>query len=167
MVLGFWTDSTRIATFMFGDEVSGRNFSFLPGVDGAHHPISHHDHDPSKLEQYRKINIWHIQQYAYMLQKMRSIREGEGTLLDHSMVLFGAGMRDGNEHNPENVPIVLAGRAGGRLATGRHLVYPKKTPLCNLYHSMLTYVGAPVNQFGDSGGPLKGLEDPSFKGLRT
>lgn len=165
MVLGFWTDTTRVATFMFGNEVSGRNFSFLPGVSGSHHEISHHQDEKEKLAQYEKINLWHVQQYAYMLERMRAFREGEGTLLDNSMVLFGGGMRDGNAHSPYNLPIVLGGRGGGSLATGRHLIYEPKTPLCNLYRGMLTRMGAPVPTLGDSVGELPGLSDPGYNGL--
>jgi uncharacterized protein DUF1552 len=165
MVLAFWTDATRVATFMFGNEVSGKNFSFLPGVSGGHHQISHHENDKAKLEEYQKINLWHVQQYAYMLERMRAIKEGDGTLLDNAMVMFASGMKDGNAHSPFNLPVVLAGRAGGALATGRHLVYEKKTPLCNLYRSMLVCMGTPVSAFGDSTGELPGLADPSFKGV--
>jgi Protein of unknown function (DUF1552) len=164
MVLAFWSDSTRISTFMFANAVSGKNFSFLVGVKGGHHEISHHDNKEEKLEQYRRINIWHMNQVAYMLEKMQSIKEGEGTLLDNSMVMFGAGMRDGNEHNPHNLPILLAGRGGGTVSPGRHLVYEKNTPLCNLYRSMLTRMGTPVESFSDSTGELPGLNDPAFKG---
>jgi len=164
MVLAFWSDSTRVSTFMFGNAVSGKNFSFLEGVGGGHHEISHHENKAEKLEQYKRINAWHLAQYAYMLEKMKSIREGEGNLLDNSMVLLGAGMRDGNAHSPKNLPIVLAGRAGGTLATGRHLVYEKGTPLTNLYRSMLARVGAPADQFADSTGELPGLNDASFSG---
>jgi len=162
MVLAFWTDSTRISTFMFGNAVSGKNFSFLPGVSGGHHQISHHENDKAKLEEYKKINIWHIQQYAYMLDRMKKIKEGESNLLDNSMIMLGAGMRDGNSHNPHNLPIVLAGRGGGSIKPGRHIAYAKKTPLCNLYRSMLSKVGAPVQAFGDSTGELKGLDDATF-----
>lgn len=165
MVLAFWTDATRVATFMFGNEVSGKNFAFLPGVSGGHHHISHHENDTAKLEEYKKINLWHIEQYAYMLQRMHAIREGDGTLLDNAMVLFGSGMKDGNAHSPHNLPILLAGRGGGTIATGRHLVYEKKTPLCNLYRSMLTRMGTTVPAFGDSTGELPGLSDPTFKGV--
>ena len=164
MVLAFWSDSTRISTFMFGNAVSGKNFSFLKGVQGGHHEISHHENKPAKLEQYKLINTWHVTQLAYMLEKMNSIKEGERTLLENSMVLFGAGMRDGNAHNPHNLPLVLAGRGGGTLATGRHLVYEKNTPLCNLYRSMLVRMGTPVESFSDSTGELPGLNDPSFQG---
>jgi hypothetical protein len=165
IVLAFWTDSTRAATFMFGNEVSGKNFSFLPGVSGGHHQTSHHENDKAKLEEYKRINIWHLQQYAYMLERMKAIKEGEGTLLDNSMVLFGSGMKDGNAHSPQNLPLVLAGRAGNTLATGRHLIYEKKTPLCNLYVGLLKRMGTPVEHFGDSTAELPGLSDPNFKGM--
>ena len=158
MVLAFQTDTTRIATFMFANAVSGKNFSFLEGVSGGHHQISHHENNPAKMEEYRRIGTWHVAQYAYMLEKLKAIKEGEGTLPDHSMIVFGAGIRDGNAHSPVNLPIVLAGKAGGTLATGRHLVFEKKTPLCNLYRSMLKRMGCPVDSFGDSKGELPGLE---------
>lgn len=165
MVLAFWTDSTRVATFMFGNEVSGKNFSFLPGVGGGHHQISHHENDAAKLEQYQKINVWHLEQYAYLLTRLKSIPEGNGTLLDNAMVLFGSGMKDGNAHSPYNLPIVLGGRGGSTLATGRHLVYDKKTPLCNLYRALLPRLGVPVAAFGDSSGELAGLSDAAFAGM--
>ncbi|MFN3651494.1 MAG: DUF1552 domain-containing protein [Armatimonadota bacterium] len=165
MVLAFWTDSTRVSTFMFGNEVSGKNFSFLEGVSGGHHQISHHENDAAKMEEYRRINVWHLQQYAYMVERMKSIRDGEGTLLDNSMVMFAGGMRDGNAHSPFNLPIVLAGRGGGTLATGRHLAFEKKTPLCNLYVGMLNRLGTPVERFGDSTAELPGLSDPAYRGV--
>ncbi len=157
MILAFWTDSTRVASFMFANDVSARNFSqIVDGVHGAHHEISHHKNDADKIEQYRLINRWHVQQFARMLERMRSIREGEGTLLDHSMVLFGSSMSDGNRHDPANLPIVLAGRGGG-LRPGQHVASPQGTPLCNLYVSMLDRIGVPTEKFGDSTGPLAGI----------
>jgi hypothetical protein len=167
IALAFWTDSTRVATFMFGNEVSGKNFSFLPGVGGSHHEISHHENKPEKLEQYRKINVWHVEQYAYLLNRLRSIREGDSTLLDASMVLFGSGMHDGNAHDPHDLPLLLAGRGGGTLATGRHLVYGKDTPFSNLHRALLARMGADVPGFGDSTGVLPGLDDPAYKGVAT
>ncbi len=165
MALGFWSDSTRVSTFMFGNSVSGRNFSFLDGVKGGHHQISHHENDVAKLEEYKRINAWHVAQYAYFLERLRSLKEGASNVLDNSMILFGAGMRDGNAHSPRNLPIILAGKAGGTLATGRHLTYEKNTPLCNLYVGMLNRICAPVDRFADSTGELKGLSDPEFKGV--
>jgi hypothetical protein len=164
MVLAFWSDATRVSTFMFGNAVSGRNFSFLDGVHGSHHEISHHKEDPDQLRQYLLINQWHTAQYAYMLDRMRQIPEGDGTLLDHSMILYGAGMRDGNSHNPHNLPLVLGGSAGGTISPGRHIMYDKQTPLCDLYLAMLQRVGANVPHFGDSLDPVPGLEDAGYVG---
>lgn len=165
MVLAFQTDSTRVSTFMFGNAVSGRNFSFLEGVSGGHHQISHHQNEAEKLAQYRRINEWHLTQYAYMIERMKGIREGDGTLLDNSMLLFGAGMHDGNAHDPHNLPIVLAGRGGGTLATGRSLLYERNTPLTNLYVGLLKRLGTPVDRYSDSTGELPGLSDPNYTGL--
>jgi hypothetical protein len=157
MVLAFWSDSTRVSTFMFGNSVSWRNFSFLPGVKQGHHETSHHEHNAEKLEQYRIISTWFTTQYAYMLSKMKSIKEGNGNLLDNSMVMLGSGLRDGNSHNPHNLPIVLAGKAGGTLNPGRHLTYPKDSQLCNLYLSMIRRMGVQAERFGDSTGELPKL----------
>jgi hypothetical protein len=165
VALAFWTDATRLATFMFGNAVSSRSFAFLGEGFGGHHQTSHHEKKEDKLAQYQRINTWHLEHYAYLLGKLKSIKEGDGTLLDHSMIVFGAGMRDGNAHNPRNLPIVVAGRGGGTLATGRHLTYEKNTPLANLWQGLLNRVGAPVERFADSTGELPGLSDPSFTGI--
>lgn len=157
IALGFQTDTTRVATFMFGNEVSNQNFSFVEGVNGAHHSISHHQKDADKLRQYQLINRWHVEQYGYLLRKLKGMREGEGTVLDNSMVLFGSGLRDGDSHNPHNLPLVLGGRGGGRIDVGQHRVYSTDTPLANLYVSMLDAFGAPVERFADSTGPLPGV----------
>src|SRR6185503_16855389 len=138
MVLGFWTDSTRLSTFMFANDVSGKNFSkLIPGVRGGHHEFSHHQNKAEKYEPYSKINRWHNEQLVYFLDKLKAIKEGDKTLLDNSMILFGSSFSDGNRHDPNNLPIVLAGRAGGKIQTGRHIKCAKNTPLCNLYVSML------------------------------
>src|SRR5207237_6452124 len=100
--------------------------------------------------QYQLINRWHVAQYAYLLRRLRDIKEGDSTLLDNSIVLFGSGLRDGNVHSPVNLPIVLGGRGGGRIATGQHIVYPEHSPLSNLYFSMLYASGARVGRFADS-----------------
>lgn len=150
MVLAFWSDTTRISTFMFGNAVSNRNFSFLDGVSGGHHSISHHKGNGKQLDQYGKIARWHVDQYGYMLRRMKEIKEGSGTLLDNSMVLFGSGIRDGNSHNPRNIPTVLAGKAGGTLKTGRHLRYEKNTSFSQLHYGILKRMGTPVKQIGDA-----------------
>ena len=157
MALALQSDTTRLITFMFGNAVSNRNFSFLDGVKGSHHNISHHQKNAEKLEMYSKINRWHVDQYAYLLRKLRGMKEGDGTVLDNSMILLGAGLRDGDSHSPRNLPIVLAGRGGGRLATGRHIVYPKDSQLSNLYATMLDVFGTPVERFADSTGRLNEL----------
>lgn len=157
IALAFQSDTTRISTFMFGNAVSGQNFRFLEGVTNTHHETSHHTKDPEKLKQYHLINRWHIEQYAYLLRKLKGMKEGEGTVLDNSMILFGSALSDGNSHNPHKLPLVLGGRGGGRIATGQHLVFPEDTPAANLYVSMLDAFGTPVERFADSTGPLAGV----------
>ena len=154
MVLAFQMNRTRIATFMFGNSVSGMNFSFLDGVKSGFHQCSHHSENTAKLEEYRRINCFHMEMFGRMLKKMKAIKEGNRTLLDNSMILCGSSLRDGNKHSPVNLPIILAGKAGGQLPTGQHLVFPQHTPLCKLYVSMLQAMGLKdVRKFsdGDSG----------------
>ena len=157
LILAFWTDSTRIATFMLGDAQSSQDYSFLPGVRGNFHGLSHHRNIVSTREQYEKIINWHTEQLAYFLHKMRGLKEGNGTLLDHSMILLGASLKDGNRHDPENLPILVAGRGKGTLRPGRRVRAPEKTPLCNLHLAMLRRMGIKEESFGDSTGPLQGL----------
>lgn len=152
MVLAFQTDSTRVCSLMFANDVSGRNFSFVDGVSGSHHELSHHENKQEKIEQYQRINRWHVEQFATMLRKLKSIPEGTGTLLDNCMVLFGSSMSDGNRHDPDNLPILLGGRAGGTIDSGQHL--QADVPLCNLYLSMLDRMGIEAESFGDSTAPL-------------
>ncbi len=155
MALAFWTDATRISTFMFANDVSGKNFGqLIPGTSGSHHEFSHHQNKPEKYVPYSKINRWHAAQLAYFLDKLASIREGERTLLDHSLIMFGSSMSDGNRHDPSNLPVLLAGHGGGAIAGGRHIASPKGTPLCNLYVSMLERMGTPTESFGDSNGSI-------------
>lgn len=156
IVLAFRTDSTRLSTFMFANDVSNKNFSLLiPGVKGGHHELSHHQRQESKYEAYSRINRWHVEQFAYMVRKMKAVREGEGTLLDHVMVMMGSSLSDGDRHDPNNLPILLAGRGGGTVGSGRHLAHLKNTPLCNLYVAMLERMGLAVERFGDSTGALE------------
>lgn len=156
MVLAFQTDSTRIATMMFANAGDNKNYRKI-GVPDGHHDLSHHGDNAEKLEKLSKINRFQIQQLSYLLQKMKSIREGERTLLDNSMIVYGSGISDGNRHNHDNLPILLAGSAGGTIDTGRHLRYDLETPVCNLFMSMLDRMGADVPYIGDSTGRLPGL----------
>ncbi len=157
IALGFQSDATRISTMMFGNAVSGVNFRFLDGITDIHHEISHHSKDPEKLRQYAVINKWHVEQYAYLLRKLQSMKEGDRTVLDNSMILFGSALSDGNAHDPHRLPLVLAGKGGGRIATGQHLVYSEDSPCANLYVSMLDAFGTPVERFADSTGALAGV----------
>lgn len=154
MALAFWSDATRVISYMFGNAASGRNFSFLPGVQGSHHQISHHQNLPGALEEYRKINEYYVSLYAYFLEKLRCIPDGESNLLDNSMILFTSGLRDGNSHSPRNLPVIVGGRAGGKLKTGQNLQFPKETPLANLYLSMAHVMDMRMSDFADSTGEL-------------
>lgn len=157
MVLAFQTDSTRVCSFMFANDVSGRNFSFLDEVKGGHHELSHHENNEDKIKQYQKINRWHVEQFARMIGKMKAIKEGESNLLDNSMIMFGSSFSDGNRHDPDNLPILLAGRGGGTIKPGRHLAAEGQVPVCNLYLSMLRRNGIELESFGDSSGEIPDL----------
>ena len=158
MHLAFWSDSTRISTFMFGHAVSGRNFSFLEGVNGGHHEISHHKNDPNQLDQYQRINTWHTRQFAYLVEKMKSTPEGSSNLLDNSLLLFGSGLRDGNSHSPHNIPLVLAGSGRGQVNQGRHVEYDRGTPFSNLLLAIHNIVSPnKITKFADSSNSLRRL----------
>jgi len=157
IALAFQSDTTRISTFMFGNAVSNVNFSWLEGVSGSHHDMSHHSNDADKLRQYQLINKWYVAQYAYLLGKLRDAKEGDSNVLDNSAIVFASALSDGNSHNMHNLPIVIAGKAGGRLAAGQSLMCGSDTPLSNLWLSVLTAIGTPVERFADSTGPLPGV----------
>lgn len=156
MILAFQVDLTRISTFMFANEGSNRNYRNI-GISDGHHDISHHGKQAEKLEKKRQIDRFHVEQLAYILNRMRSIREVEGTLLDNTMLLYGGGIGDGDRHNHDDLPILLAGRGAGKLKPGRHVRFRQGTPLNNLFLSMLDKVGVDVEQLGDSTGKLQGL----------
>ncbi len=156
LVLAFRTDSTRIATFMVGRDGSDRTYRWLDLREG-HHTVSHHGNATDKILGIRKIDLYHIQQLAWFLEKLKSIPEGNGNLLDNSMILIGSGISDGDRHNHDDLPVLLAGRAAGALPGNRHLLYPRNTPMCNLYVQMLNLMGAKTQPFGDSTGQLPGL----------
>ena len=156
--IAFRTDSTRVASFMFANDVSGRNFSFLDGVSGGHHELSHHEGKAAKLEQYKRITRWHVEQFAGLVQRLDRIPEGDGSLLDQTIIFCGSSMSDGNAHDPDNLPILLAGGGGGTLAGGRHLRCEGERPLCDLHLAIAQRMGVAVDSFGDSTGPLGGLD---------
>lgn len=153
LTLAFQTDTTRLATFMFSYEKSGRAY---PEIDAraAHHSSSHHNNEEQNLTQLTRINAHHINLFARMLERMSKIQEGERTLLDNVLFCYGSGIGDGNKHNHDDLPILVAGGAGGTLTGGRHIAFEEKTPICNLYLEMLHRAGMNVSQFGDSTGRL-------------
>jgi hypothetical protein len=152
-VLAFQMDLTRISTFMTARDGSDHTYTEL-GLTEGHHTSSHHGNDPAKIEAVKKIDRFHMQQLSYFLQKLQSIREGDGTLLDHCMILAGSGISDGDRHNHNQLPILLAGRANGAFSPGRHIRCRGSEPLCNLYVSMLQAMDIKTHRFGDSTGPL-------------
>ena len=156
LALAFQTDSTRISTFVVAHDGSNRNYPFI-GVTDGHHDLSHHGNNEEKKAKIAKINTFHMRQFAYFLEKMRSIKEGDGTLLDHSMIVYGSGLADGNAHAHDNLPVLLAGRGGGAINQGRHIQVSKETPMTNLFMSLLDNMGAKVPRIGDSTGLLKEL----------
>jgi len=148
-VLAYQTDVTRVITFMVGREFSGRPYPQI-GVAEAHHPLSHHQNDPAKIAQLAKINTYHTSFFANYLEKLASTPDGDGSLLDHLLLLYGSGISDSNRHDPDNLPILLA---GGLVKGGRHLRYAEE-PAANLLVSILDRLGVPEQQIGNSIGPL-------------
>jgi hypothetical protein len=157
LALAFQGDITRISTFVLANEGSNRSYPFI-GVTDGHHNLSHHGGDAEKHRKIRDINRFHTEQLARFVQKLKATPEGDGTVLDHSMIVYGSGIGDGNRHNHNDLPIVLLGKGNGTLRTGRHVRYGKDTPLNNLFLSMLDRMGAPVEPFGDGTGRLADLD---------
>jgi len=157
MTLAFQTDTTRVATFMMANEGSNRSYPMI-GVNDGHHHLSHHQNKQDWIDQLKKVDKYLMGHFARFLEKLDGIHEGNGTLLDQSMIVYGCAIGDGNRHNHNDLPIVLAGRGGGTITSGRHLSYPKNTPLNNLFLSLLDRMDSGVDHLGDSTGRLKGLE---------
>jgi hypothetical protein len=151
-VLAFQSDVTRVVTFMLGREISGRTYPEI-NVFEAHHPTSHHQNDPAKIATVKKINTFHTSLFAYYLDRLRATPDGDGSLLDHMLVLYGAGMSDSNAHSPNDLPILLAGGAAGPVPGGRHVKYSKDL-LANLHLSILDKVGVPIDRIGNSVSPV-------------
>jgi len=156
MTVAFQTDSTRVATFMVGREGSNNTYRQI-GVPDAHHGISHHRGDAEKVEKLTKINEYHATLFARWLQRLAATKDGDGSLLDHMMIVYGSSLSDGNRHSHHDLPILVAGGANGKLQMGRHIIYPKETPLTNLYLSLLDHAGVRPEVLGDSTGRLTSL----------
>jgi uncharacterized protein DUF1552 len=152
-VLAFQADITRVTSFLMARENVNRSYAEI-GLPEAHHSMSHHGNNPEKMAVFSKLNTYHVEALAYFLKKLQAIPDGDGTLLDHAIVLYGSGMSDGNTHNNYNVPVVVVGGRDQQMRGNRHLVYPKGTPLANLSLSLMDKFGVNLEQFGDSTGEL-------------
>jgi hypothetical protein len=153
-VLGFQADATRVFTMMVCRELSTRTYPQI-GIVEAHHPVSHHRNDPDLIAKKAKIDTYHVELLAYFLQKLKDTKDGDGSLLDQSLILYGGGMGDGNLHRHNNLPCLTAGKLGGQFETGRHLAYKMDTPMSNLLLTILLKAGVPIEKIGDSKGPLE------------
>jgi len=149
-------DVTRVITFQLARETSTRTYPEI-GVADPHHPLTHHGNDPEKIARMAKINAFHVSLFAYYLEKLKSTPDGAGTLLDHSMVLYGSGMGNPNVHDHVNLPTIVAGGGAGKMKGGRHIHYSEPTPLANLHLTLLEKVGVPLDKFADSQGPIDEL----------
>jgi len=156
MVLAFQTDTTRVCTFVMANEGSNKPYPFI-GVKEGHHDLSHHGNSEEKKAKIAQINRFHTTQLAYLLGRLKSVKEGDGTLLDHCMLTYGSGNSDGNRHNHDDLPILVAGSGCGTLKPGRHLVFPNETPLNNLWLALLNRMDIQIHQLGDSTGELKDI----------
>jgi hypothetical protein len=152
-VLAYQTDMTRVITLMMAREGSNRPYRSI-GISDGHHNMTHHQNDPEKIAKVTKINEVHVKMFAYLLDRLKATPDGDGNLLDHSLILYGSSISDGNLHTHHDLPIVLAGGGGGHVKGNRHIKYPKDTPLNNLLLSMLAKAGVAVENFGDSTGKL-------------
>ena len=152
-LLAFQTDLTRVITFMLGREQTDRTYREI-GIPDAHHPLTHHQFDPGKIAKVSQINAFHTKTFSYYLDKMRATPDGDGSLLDKTLVLYGCSLSDGNEHVHVDLPTLVMGGPSGMLKGGRHLRYPKNTPMANLFLKMLDMYGMPAENFGDSNGEL-------------
>jgi hypothetical protein len=156
LTIAFQTDATRVATLMFANEGSDRKYADI-GVREGHHTLSHHQNAVDKVTDIAKINYHHVTLLAYLLGRLKAVPEGEGNLLDSTMLVYGSGIGDGNAHDHDNLPILIAGRGQGLISPGRHVLYPEGTPLMNLFLSMLRHAGVPCESAGDSTGVLPKL----------
>ena len=156
IALAYQGDMTRIFTFMIGREQSGRTFPEF-GIPDAHHAISHHQNDPVRLGKLAKVNAYHITLFTRLLEKLKATPDGDGSILDNSIMIYGSGMSNGNAHDPKNLPIIVLGGGSGQIKGGRHIQYPKDTPLANLHLTVLDMLGVHIDHIGDSTGEFKEL----------
>ncbi len=158
MTVAFQTDMTRVITFMIGLELGNKVYPEA-GISEAHHGLTHHRGDAEKIEKITRLNRFHVEQFTHLLERLSSTADGDGTLLDHAMVVYGGGISDGNRHHHHDLPTLLAGRAGGRITPGRHISYAPETPMANLFVTMLDHMGVHADVVGDSTGGIDSLTE--------
>jgi hypothetical protein len=158
-VLAMQGDITRVTTFQLARETSNRTYPEI-GVADPHHPLSHHGNDPDKIARMAKINAFHVSLFAYFLERLKATPEGNGTLLDHSLLLYGSGIGDPNVHDHTNLPVIVAGGAAGGMKGGRHIRYKDPVPLANLHLTLMQKVGVKIDSFADSNGKINELFTP-------
>jgi hypothetical protein len=151
--LAFRADITRVFTMILSRELSPRTFPNI-GVPEQHHAVSHHRNDPELIEKKAKIDTYQAELFSYFLQQLQSTQDGDGSLLDHSLIVYGGGMGNGNLHRHTDLPCLLAGKLGGQFKTGQHLAYPENTPMANLLVTILDKAGVRIDKIGDSTGPM-------------
>ncbi len=157
-ILALQSDLTRVITFMYGREASQRTYGEI-GVPDPHHPLTHHLGNKDWIEKVTRINVYHAQLFTHFLDRLKSTPDGDGTLLDHAMVVYGSGLSDANAHSKIGLPVLLAGRGTGKLSPGKHIAFPKGTPMTNLFLTLLDNMNVPSENIGDSTGRLQGLSD--------
>ena len=153
LTIAYQSDLTRVFTFLMSREASQRAYPEI-GVADAHHPLSHHAKNPEKGERLAKVNTFHIRLFTYLVERLKTIPDGDGTLLDHTVLLFGSGMSDSDLHYPLSLPTMVFAGAGVDIKTGRHVRYPSSTKLSDFQLTLLEKMGIPEERFGDSGEPL-------------
>jgi hypothetical protein len=156
ITVAFQADISRVVTFLVTREGTSRPYREI-GIPDGHHPLTHHRYDPERMEKVVRINRYHVEQFSSWITKLKTISEGDSTLLDNSMIVYGAGLSDGNHHTHDNLPTLIAGRGGGSFQTGRHLTYRRETPMTNLFLTMMDNMGVHAEHFGDTTGRLPGL----------
>jgi hypothetical protein len=158
-VLAMQGDITRICTFQLARETSNRTYPET-GVSDPHHPLSHHGNDPEKIARMAKINAYHVSLFSYYLQRLKATPDGDGSLLDHSLIMYGSGIGNPNVHDHTNLPVLVAGGAAGGMKGGRHIRYKDPVPLANLHLTLLDKVGVRIDSFADSNGKITELFNP-------
>jgi hypothetical protein len=157
ITVAFQADLTRVVTFLVTREGSSRAYREI-GIADGHHPLTHHRNIVEQMDKVAQINRYHVEQFAAWAAKLKAAREGDGSILDHSMIVYGAGLADGNQHTHHDLPTLIAGRAGGAITPGRRVVFRRETPMCNLFLTMMGTMGLRMEHFGDATGHLNGLD---------